>query len=71
MSDTEILDWLENQKTGYGNGVIVRQSSSGRGLRIQETSGNLFPDSLVKPTIREAVEAAAENSNPKYIGEEK
>lgn len=54
MSDTDILDWLERNATGYGNGWICRMSTTGRGLRLHETS-----DPEASPTPREAVEKAA------------
>ena len=37
-TDTEMLDWLDAQRTGYGAGIIFRLSSLGRGWRLHETS---------------------------------
>ena len=37
-TDTEMLDWLQKQTTGYGCGWICRKSQFGRGIRLHETS---------------------------------
>lgn len=37
-ADTERLDWLEAQARGYGRGWIFRESTSGRGMRLHETT---------------------------------
>ena len=37
-TDTEMLDWLQRQTTGYGYGWICRKSQYGRGMRLHETS---------------------------------
>jgi len=50
ISDTEILDWLEQNATGYGRGWICRPSTTGRGWRLHETS-----DEDAKSTPREAI----------------
>lgn len=55
-SDTEMLDWLQKQTKGYGLGWIVRNSVTGRGMRLHETS---LPG--VKPSIREAIMDAMKN----------
>lgn len=54
-TDKERIDWLESQRKGYGNGWVVRESDSGRGMRIHETSRE-----DAKPTLREAIDAAME-----------
>ena len=51
-TDTERLDWLQNQTTGYG-GWVARQSTTGRGFRLHESE---HPDNL--PTVREAIDLA-------------
>lgn len=38
MTDTERLNKLQELTTGYGEGWILRYSSTGRGLRLHETS---------------------------------
>jgi len=50
MTDKERFDFLEKHKNGYGNGWVCRESTTGRGLRIHETSNiNLH-------TIRDAID---------------
>lgn len=49
-SDTEMLNWLQENMKGYGKGWICRNSSHGRGLRVHETE--MFGAKL---TIREAI----------------
>lgn len=49
-SDTEMLNWLQENMKGYGKGWICRNSGYGRGLRVHETE--MFG---AKPTIREAI----------------
>jgi len=39
-TDTQLLDFLQKSTTGYGLGWIVRRSTTGRGMRIHETSNN-------------------------------
>jgi len=56
-SDTEMLNWLQEQTKGYGCGWIVRDSSTGRGMRLHETS-----QVDAKPSIREAIVDAMRNS---------
>lgn len=53
ITDEDMLDWLEKNARGYGNGWVCRDSTTGRGLRLHETSG-----SDAKPTVREAIEDA-------------
>ncbi len=50
QSDTELLDWLEKNTRGYGKGWICRDSTTGRGLRLHETS-----DYGASPTVRRAI----------------
>jgi len=38
FTDTERLNKLQELTTGYGSGWILRYSSTGRGLRLHETS---------------------------------
>lgn len=52
-TDSEMLDWLESQVEGYGNGIIFRFSGMGRGMRLHETSLD-----GASPTIREAIKDA-------------
>ena len=52
-SDTEMLDWLEKHRKGYGIGWICRDSFTGRGLRLHETSMK-----EAQPTVRKAIIAA-------------
>lgn len=52
-SDTEMLDWLQANTKGYGKGWICRNSISGRGLRVHETS---IPEAV--PTVRDAIAIA-------------
>ncbi len=40
MTDTDRLDFLQDHMKGYGYGWICRDSDSGRGLRLHETSHN-------------------------------
>lgn len=49
--DTRLLDFLES-KASYTNRWICRVSSTGRGMRLHETSAEGS-----YPTIREAIEA--------------
>jgi len=37
-TDTEMIDWLQNQTKGYGVGWVCRDSEHGRGMRLHETS---------------------------------
>ena len=37
MTDTELLDYLESLKVGYGKGWVLRPSTTGRGMRLHET----------------------------------
>lgn len=54
-TDKEMLDWLDKNMRGYGKGWICRDSSTGRGLRLHEHSGD-----RTKPTVREAIADAIE-----------
>ena len=47
---TDVLDELQKHSSGYSNGWICRLSSSGRGLRIHETTRK---DAML--TIMEAI----------------
>jgi len=37
-TDKERLDFLQEMTKGYGNGWLLRVSSTGRGMRLHETS---------------------------------
>jgi hypothetical protein len=52
-SDTEMLDWLQENTRGYGIGWVCGNSSTGRGLRLHETS-----QKDAKATVREAIISA-------------
>lgn len=55
-TDKEILDWLDANMKGYGNGWICRDSTMGRGLRLHETRGDLVRDGgYPQLTAREAI----------------
>ena len=47
------LDWLQSQTKGYGKGWICRDSTSGRGMRLHETSQD-----GASPDVRSAIDAA-------------
>lgn len=57
MTDTEILDYVESLKVGYGDGWILRKSSNGRGMRLHET---IMKDTT--STVRQAIEQHAARS---------
>lgn len=38
MTDKERLDKLQRLTTGYGLGWLLRKSSTGRGMRLHETT---------------------------------
>lgn len=60
FTDTEILDWLEKQKTGYGDGIVFRMSSIGRGFRLHEIGKHkdIITENEPQPTVRKAIELA-------------
>lgn len=54
--DRERLDWLQSHTKGYGTGWICRDSRTGRGMRLHETSeAGAFMD------VRQAIDAAMNN----------
>lgn len=53
LQDVARLDFLQAQTKGYGLGWILRESVTGRGMRLHETSQ---PEA--SPTVREAIDAA-------------
>lgn len=55
--DGKRLDYVQAQSKGYGRGWIFRNSNTGRGMRLHETS---MPDA--KPTVREAIDQAREGT---------
>ena len=52
-ADKDRIDWLNGRTTDYGNGWILRESSSGRGMRLHETS-----QAGASPDVRTAIDAA-------------
>jgi hypothetical protein len=58
-TDTERLDALQALTTGYGVGWLMRNSTTGRGLRLHETS-NVEGE----PDIRDAIDKFLDNLNP-------
>ena len=59
VRDAERLDFVQAQTKGYGKGWILRESVRERGMRLHETSRD-----GAATTVREAVDAAREKSNP-------
>lgn len=60
--DKERLDWLQSQTKGYGTGWLCRDSTTGRGMRLHETSTiGAFPD--VRQAIDEAMKGGS-NAQP-------
>lgn len=53
MTDTEILDYLDSLTGAYSSRVILRDSTTGRGWRLNETT---WPGSTDKG-VRQAVES--------------
>ena len=51
--DKERLDWLEARAQGYGHGWIARDSTTGRGYRLHESS-----QPAAVPTARAAIDKA-------------
>lgn len=49
-TDEEILNWLDKNTKGYGRGWICRNSTTGRGMRLHETTST-----GAKSTVREAI----------------
>jgi len=52
LKDKARLDKLEKLTTGYGKGWILRESSTGRGMRLHETSRD-----YAYPNVRDAIDA--------------
>lgn len=50
-TDKERLDALQGLSTGYGYGWLLRLSTTGRGMRLHETS---MPGST--PNVRDAID---------------
>jgi hypothetical protein len=57
-ADRERLDWLQGESRGYGLGWICRNSTTGRGMRLHETSRE-----DASPTVRTSIDAARESTN--------
>lgn len=55
LQDVARLDFLEASTKGYGQGWILRESCTGRGMRLHETS---MPEAM--PTVREAIDVVME-----------
>jgi hypothetical protein len=53
-NDSDRINLLQELTQGYGLGWCLRGSSTGRGMRLSETSR-----SYAKPTVREAIDAFA------------
>jgi len=49
-TDTELLNVLDDLTHGYGDGWVLRYYTTGRGLRLHESTGP-----RCKPTVREAI----------------
>lgn len=57
--DKERLDWLQSQTKGYGTGWLCRDSTTGRGMRLHETSTiGAFQD--VRQAIDEAMKGGSD-----------
>lgn len=77
-TDTELLNWLEaqNAKALYTGKCLFRWSTTGRGWRLQETTGGFgVSQNDAFPTVREAVAHAmqqemAEEAAERSIDEE-
>ncbi len=54
QADKDRLEWLEANASHYGNGWICRRSTSGRGLRLHEST---WPGT--SSTVRQAIDSAA------------
>lgn len=61
-TDQELLDWLQSQTKGYGNGWVCRVSNTGRGMRLHETTGTLdeIESDVISKNVREAIIKAME-----------
>lgn len=53
LQDVARINFLEASTKGYGLGWILRNSTTGRGMRLHETS---LPEA--QPSVREAIDAA-------------
>jgi len=60
--DTELIDWLEKQVIGYGEGVVFRQSIRGYGMRLHEIGKEwvIVTANEPQPTVRGAIAHAME-----------
>lgn len=52
LTDTELLNFLESTKRGYGCGWVLRDSNHGQGMRLHETT---YQGHDAQPTAREAI----------------
>lgn len=53
QEDRDRLDFLQSRTKGYGKGWIARNSSTGRGCRLHESSRD-----GATPLVRDAIDAA-------------
>lgn len=57
--DRQRLNYLDSTTKGYGKGWVLRDSATGHGMRLHETS-----EQTAHPTVRQAIDAhRAANSN--------
>ena len=54
-AESRLLDALQAMTKGYGKGWILRESTTGRGMRLHETSQD-----GARPTVREAIREVME-----------
>ena len=40
-TDAELLEALQSETKGYGDGWVLRESSNGRGMRLHETRSEI------------------------------
>jgi hypothetical protein len=59
-TDTERLDFLQKLTRGYGNGWILRSSSSMRGWRLHESGHD-----EATPSVRDAIDRLMDDSKEK------
>lgn len=57
-TDTQLLDFLQESSIGFGDGWILRQSITGRGMRLHESRGDdwqTVTNRAPNPSVREAI----------------
>ena len=69
-TDTDRLDWLESKRKGYG-AAVVRPSTTGRGLRLHESSKTEGWPGVYGfgPSIRDAIDAGMDADAPSLLQE--